>query len=308
MTGAHVDVHAVLDAMAVAARRVRVIRWRDDTNANWHVWPADGERAVLRCYDASVGLGEIRYEHAVLRRLASAGWTVPAPLGDPVDHGGRWYALTAYVPGRARTVETARQRHQRGVDLARLHVAMRELGAELGQRPGWRPQHTGITVHVGLDWEEGLAALDAQHPRLAAWADAAATAVAAELASIGAADLPVTLVHGDFASWNVHYDGPRLAGVIDFGLCHLDSRPYELAIARTYRAPEMRDGYRDELARRGWPLDDLEERSIEPIDRAFRVDMVAWQLRLGLRKGSFDAEMIERQLQRALPRADGPRE
>lgn len=38
-------------------------------------------------------------------------------------------------------------------------------------------------------------------------------------------------MHGDFAEWNVHYDGDRLAGVLDFELTHLDSRPYELMSA-----------------------------------------------------------------------------
>jgi len=61
--------------------------------------------------------------------------------------------------------------------------------------------------------------------------------------------LPITLIHGDFAEWNVHYRHGRLAGVIDFGLTHQDTRPYELAIARTYRAPETADAHRGELAR-----------------------------------------------------------
>ena len=71
----------------------------------------------------------------------------------------------------------------------------------------------------------------------------------AALAAIGAAEQPITLIHGDFAEWNVHYRHGRLAGVIDFGLTHQDTRPYELAIARTYRAPETADAHRGELAR-----------------------------------------------------------
>ena len=105
-------------------------------------------------------------------------------------------------------------------------------------------------------------------------------------------------MHGDFAEWNVHYEGNRLAGIIDFGLTHLDSRPYELAIARTYRSPETIDAYREELAANGWPLTELEEACIEPIHHAFRVDMVAWQLDLGQRTGAYDFAMIDRQLAR----------
>jgi homoserine kinase type II len=182
--------------------------------------------------------------------------------------------------------------------MARLQIAMRELVPELGQRPGWRPQHTATTVNADICWRDCIDALSAAHQGLAEWAEAAAAATAAELAAIGADELPLTLIHGDFASWNVHYVGAELVGVIDFGLSHLDSRPYELAIARTYRAVEVRDGFRDELARVGSPLTDLEERAIEPIQRAFRVDMVAWALDAGLRTGRFDVEMIESQLAR----------
>jgi Ser/Thr protein kinase RdoA (MazF antagonist) len=132
---------------------------------------------------------------------------------------------------------------------------------------------------------------------------AAVAASRAELAAIGAGDLPVTLVHGDFHEGNVHYldddrGRERLAGVIDFGLTHLDSRPYELAIARSYRSPELRAAYRDELTRQGWPLSPLEVAAIEPLDRAFRVDMVAWQLAEGLRLGRFATDLIERHLAR----------
>jgi Ser/Thr protein kinase RdoA (MazF antagonist) len=43
-------------------------------------------------------------------------------------------------------------------------------------------------------------------------ADAAAgTQVHDSLAALGAGDLPVMVVHGDFAEWNVHYRHGRLA-------------------------------------------------------------------------------------------------
>jgi hypothetical protein len=94
----------------------------------------------------------------------------------------------------------------------------------------------------------------------------------------------------------VHYRHGRLAGVIDFGLAHQDTRPYELAIARTYRAPEAADAYRDELARGGWPLSALEEAAIGPVYHAFRVGMAAWELDHGLKTGEYNLAAIERQL------------
>jgi homoserine kinase type II len=118
------------------------------------------------------------------------------------------------------------------------------------------------------------------------------------LAALGADELPVMVMHGDFAEWNVHYDCDGPAGVIDFGLTHVDSRPFELAIARGYRAPEMVDAYRAELAAGGWPLSDLEEAALTPVYHAFRVGMAAAEMEDGLRTGHYDLAMIERQLSR----------
>jgi Ser/Thr protein kinase RdoA (MazF antagonist) len=175
---------------------------------------------------------------------------------------------------------------------------LRVLGSRLGQRAGWQPQHEGVTVHSDIDWDTCLRAFAAIDSRLATWADRAATRTRTALSTIGADRLPVAVVHGDFAEWNVHRDDDRVVGIVDFGLTHLDSRPYELAIARTYRSPETVVAYREELARIGWPLTDLEEAAIEPLHHAFRVDMTAWQLDHGRRTGSYDLAMIERQLAR----------
>ena len=153
-------------------------------------------------------------------------------------------------------------------------------------------------MRSGRPWAERVAGLASVSPRLAAWAQAAATQAHESLAALGADELPVIVVHGDFAAWNVHYDRERLAGVIDFGLTHVDTRPFELAIARAYRAPEMLDAYRAELAAGGWPLSELEEAALTPVYRAFRVGMAAAEMEDGLVTGVYDLAMIERQLAR----------
>ena len=177
-------------------------------------------------------------------------------------------------------------------------MALRGLYQRIGQRPGWRPQHSAVTANTGIDWQACVRQLTAVSPRLGAWAHAAAGQTRAALAAIGAGELPTTIIHGDFAEWNVHYQNGRLAGVIDFGLAHQDSRPYELAIARTYRAPETAHAYRGELARSGWPLSALEEAAITPIYHAFRLDLTAWELDHGLKTGEYNLTAIERQLTR----------
>jgi homoserine kinase type II len=253
---------------------------------------------VLRRYLPGQGPDEVGYEHAVLAHLAAAGWVVPEPVSDLVPCHGLWYGLTRYVPGGAVAPESPAQRARRGRDLARLHLAVRGLGERIGQRPGWRAQHTGLMVNTAADPRACLRALTRIRPDLGAWAAAAVTDTRAALATAAVADLPAEVVHGDFAEWNVHYAGDQLAGVVDFGLTHLDSRPYELAIARTYRAPEVVAAYRAELDRGGWPLTAAEEAALTPVYRAFRLDMALDAAGDGLRSGDWDLAMIERQLAR----------
>jgi Ser/Thr protein kinase RdoA (MazF antagonist) len=289
---------SLIDLLGVEAERVLVLKDVPGEIGSWLIERADGQRSVLRRYHPDATREDLRYEHEVLRYLAEAGWAVPAPLGELLRCENLWYCLTRYVPGQAIRDEDAEQQRRRGRDLARLHLALRGLAGWLGQRVGWRSQHQGVSLHTAVDWTACLLALSALDRRLAAWAEAAAEQTQGALAAIGAGALPVTVVHGDFASWNVHYQHGQLAGVIDFGLTHMDSRPYELAIARTWRAPAMLDAYRTELARLGWPLSDLEEAAILPLYHAFRLDQIAWLLTDGLRTGQYDLAAIERQLAR----------
>ena len=286
----------VLDAMGLAAGDVSVLKDVPFENGSWLVKAPNRTPFVLRRYHDQATREEIAYEHAVLLHLSGLGWVVPHPVGELTYHEGRWYWPTRFVPGQAVSDEDPDQRRRRGSDLALLHVALRELRDKLGQRSRWRPQHCGTTVHVDIDWDECIRRFRQVSPRLASWAARAADETHRLLVEIGADGLDLTVVHGDFAEWNVHYESGRLVGVIDFGLTHADSRPYELAIARTWRSPETIDSYRSELVRAGWPLTDVEEAAIEPINRAFRIDMVSWQLDHGRRTGKYDLKMIERQL------------
>ncbi len=288
----------VLAMLGVRPRRVAVLTDVPRENGNWLVETTAGLRCVLRRYHHRTTQHDLRYEHAVLDHLADAGWVVPAAISEPVCVHGSWWCLTRYVPGEAIRAEDADQRSRRGRDLARLHLALRGLDERLGQRPGWRPQHVAVSVRTDNDWQECASGLASVSPRLASWAQAAASAAHASLAAVGAGDLPLLVVHGDFAEWNVHYENGRLAGVIDFGLTHEDTRPYELAIARTHRAPQAVESYRAELAASGWPLSELEEAAIGPVYSAFRVGMAATAMQDGSRTGRYDLAMIERQLAR----------
>jgi Ser/Thr protein kinase RdoA (MazF antagonist) len=223
----------VLQALGLQPNTVTVLKDVPGENGNWLLEMPAGGCLVLRRYHARATPQDLAYEHSVLGYLARAGWIVPEPAGDLVQFDGLWYCPTRYVPGGAISQESNRQRRRRGRDLARLHLALRGLGEKIGQRPGWRAQHAGVTVHTGVDWDTCVGALTEVSPRLGAWAAAAATQARDSLAAIGAGELPVIVVHGDFHEQNVHYQRGHLAGVVDFGLTHVDSRPYEAG----HRAP-----------------------------------------------------------------------
>jgi Ser/Thr protein kinase RdoA (MazF antagonist) len=290
---------AVLAAFGLDRHRVTVLSDVPGGNANWLVTDEAGHRLVLRGHHGEATFEDLVWEYAVLHQLAGTGWNVPAPVGELTGHQGRWYGLTRYVPGQPVRPEGPAEQDERGQVLARLHLALRELGDRIGPRPGWQPQHTHTMMNARFDWDGSVLALAAVSPRLAGWAVAAAAEAGRALETVGAAGLPVMVVHGDFAEWNVHYTGGHLTGIIDFGLAHLDSRPFELAMARTYRAPRAAAAYRAELARLGWPLSPAEEAAIEPVYQAVRVGLAAWPMELGRRTGHFDLAAIERQLSRS---------
>lgn len=294
-----VEVEAALRGLGVSAAASTVLKDEQFGNSSWFVESADRGRMVLRRYHDRATAADIAYEHAVLLHLASTGWAVPAPIGEPVELHGRIYCLNRFVPGKPATATSLEAQTRRGRDLARLHIDLRGLAERLGQRPGWQAQHRAVAVRLVISWDRCLSAFADVDRHLAEWAARAAEDSQAALADLDAQGLPEIVVHGDFAEWNVHYgtDGV-LAGVIDFGLTHVDSRPYELAIARTYRAPTMADAYRAELYALSWPLDELEEACVQPIYSAFRVDMVAWLLDHGFRTSGYDLKAIERHLAR----------
>jgi Ser/Thr protein kinase RdoA (MazF antagonist) len=279
----------VADLLGLRGARVSVLKDQPLANGSWLAGTL-----VLRRYHERATLEDVAYEQSVLRYLDDAGWVVPAAVSPVVQVEDRLWCLTRYVPGEPASADDPR----RGRDLAQLHLTMRDLclGQRLGQRPGWRVQHTGPTVHTGIDWLTNVRALSSMSPRLGSLAARVAADAASALAAVGADALPLQVVHGDFTSWNVHYSEGGLSGVIDFGLTHLDSRPYELAIARTYRSPAVLASYRAELAALGWPLSELEEAAIGPVYRAFRVDMAVWLMETGRVSGTWNLAGIERQL------------
>jgi homoserine kinase type II len=176
--------------------------------------------------------------------------------------------------------------------LARLHEDLSDL--ELGRRPGFYQACDLDAMGAFQGWDLGVDALRELRPDLADWAVRAMNDAKALVSEHGLRELPQTIVHGDFAAWNLHVDADgRFAGVIDFDLCHPDIRAWEFVIARVHRAPELLAGYQ-RAAR--VPLAGDELAAIGPLQVVFRVLMVMAELWNGRRSGRFDEAMIERQL------------
>jgi Ser/Thr protein kinase RdoA (MazF antagonist) len=237
---------------------------------------------------------EVAYELEVLRHLGRLGWPVPVPAADLLELGGRLYSLCAYVAGGPCDT-SARTNRDRGTLLARLlHVDLLPLRDRLGQRPSWRMQPDLDDPRLERARREGLDMLRSADGALAEEVDQAEAAGRAELRGLRLEALPRFLLHGDFTAGNVRQRRGRPCGAIDFDLCHVGSRPWELVIARLQRAPEMLDGYRSEAARLGIRLSAEEEGTLPGVYRAFRAGMIGWALADGARAGSIDRDFIWR--------------
>ncbi|MDX2968657.1 phosphotransferase enzyme family protein [Kribbella solani] len=287
-----------LDSFGLDVDRLEPTRPGDDQsvgNGNWHLWTRGGEHFILRRYHLLHTDVDLRFERAVLDHLAARGWCVPVVVAGPVEYDGRLWAVTRFVPGQPHRDETVGQRRERGAILARLHGDLPEL--DLGTRPGFFPAADLDAMGAFQSWDRGIELLGERRPDLADRSVRAMAYAKDLVAEHALLDLPRTVVHGDFASWNLHFDETgRFAGVIDFDLCHPDSRAWELVIARVDRAPELVAGYQAATAD---PLTEYELAAIEPLQVVLRVLMVMAELWTGQQNGAFNEPMIVRQLDRA---------
>ncbi|TDW94692.1 homoserine kinase type II [Kribbella pratensis] len=283
----------VTAALGIEPARLEPTRPGDEEsvrNGNWHLWTSDGEHHILRRYHLLRTAEDLAYETQVLDHLTARGWCVPARIAGPIQYDDRLWAATRFVPGTPHQDETVAQQTERGEVLARLHADLSDL--DLGSRPGFFQAADLDAMGEFQGWDRGVELLREQRPDLADRAARAMDGAKELVREYGLLGLPQTIVHGDFASWNLHFDDDgRLAGVIDFDLCHLDSRVWELVIGRVQ--PDMLAGYQRAAAE---PLTEHELAAIEPLRVVFRVLMVMAELWNGRQEGRFDEVTIARQL------------
>ena len=205
-------------------------------------WLVEHERShlVVRRYPEHP-FPDIAYELEVLSRLNGDGWPVPVAVEEPVDVDGRTWCLSKFLPGTCRTTNGPEDRRERGRRLAELHEATTPL-IEMGQRRGF-----GLSDEVICDPE--LDDVIRQYEKLRPseghvlrwhidqareWFD-----------RLDLDQTETTVLHSDFAPWNLLYEGESLTGILDFDATHLNYRVADFALAWRGYQDEVIEGYEE---------------------------------------------------------------
>jgi len=268
----------LLDAWAIP-------RPRELTRAQWgvsnetHFVRSEAGDHVLRLY-TNKQQQAIRFEHELLRRLATADLTFRTPLplqteaGDTIAieiESARSAALFRRIPGEHLDDEDVVGVGRAAAAYAALDLA---LGAIERTDVAASPFSGDLrTVHSAISDLSQLESLGG--PEARALADSAAEYAAAIYGS-----LPVQLVHGDFALGNVLVRAGHVRGVLDFEYAGWNVRAYELAgalgnvLAKGNRAKLWRpvlEGYLGTLA-----LDPAEIAALPALVRLQRAIILVW--------------------------------
>lgn len=238
-------------------------------NTHWVV-QTKAERVVLRLYGANCTPAEVSYELAVLRHLKECGWPVATPLAETFQSDVGMWCLFTYVPGRQRIPRTSAGKYSeeftRGKLLAQLHADLASL-TDLGQRERWKTTPRGLFDRQGkpsaVNVLTDFANRDPERGELLLAYNERAALLLKELSSDEA---PMTVVHGDFTSWNMRYSRGVLTGLFDFDSARLDLRVADFALSWRGSYKGVIDGYTNES-----PLNSTEQALVVPVFWAFMV-------------------------------------
>jgi Ser/Thr protein kinase RdoA (MazF antagonist) len=237
------DVDTILDVWGLPRPRV-VARAMGGYQNNTLLVSCDSGEFVLRVYSNVVDPARQRFEHELLRRLATAelSFAVPHPLpsddGDALRVvGGRLAVLFARIPGETLPKDGGGYIGRAAAALAELDAALAGL-REFDHHP---PAFDGdlTRVHPLADDLAGAvdeSGLDLDH-RSALLRGLERTAA---LAKLMYASLPQQVTHGDFGFGNTLVRNGRITGLLDFEHSGVDVRAMDLAVG-LYRFPAYDD-------------------------------------------------------------------
>ncbi|WP_211241169.1 phosphotransferase enzyme family protein [Pseudonocardia spinosispora] len=183
----------------------------------------NGHRAVARLGHRTDA--DLAWETHLMRHLARAGMTVPAPI--PTTHG-RYFAqglvVMTYIPGR--TPETETDWRRVADTLRRLH----RLTRGWAQRPGWRSSTDLLHTETGT--RVNLAAMPAESVQRcrAAWARLTNRASCVVHGDPNPTNIRITNDHVALIDWDeAHLDAPDLDLALPHNAAGLDHHTYDIA-------------------------------------------------------------------------------
>ncbi len=180
------------------------------------------------------------YELAVLTRMRTMGWPVAAAIEEPAEIEGRTWCLFPWLRGQP-PERGPQERRRRGRLLAGLHESTSQL-VDLGQRPGWVRADEVVGDPELVAAVRNYESLFPDDGHVLRWhLEQAREAFAA--VEVERADCLV--LHGDFSPWNLHYEGERLTGALDFDATHLNFRVSDFALSWRGWQDELLDGYEE---------------------------------------------------------------
>ena len=218
-------------------------RWhrveRGYVNETWAVDTLQGSYVLRRRHPRLCDREAIAAQHALIAHLRSAGF--PAPTIVPTRAGGTFleldgevYELQARVPGQVRDQLEPSHRAAAARTLAHYHLSVAGFDAPALHRPRERylpSSLVSIFASCVAGWEGGLpsGAID-----LVARLRWHVRDLSVRLC--GLEGLASLVVHGDYYTENLIFDGQRIVGVVDYDEAHWAWRAIEVAEALIYFA------------------------------------------------------------------------
>ena len=254
------------------------------SSLNWLVRRGE-QLLVLREDQDLFELGRQRLGEAISWRatarasVGASGWPVPLSVERPLWTHGSWWTLETFVPGQP--AELTPERH--AALLARWQELRLDLD-ELGPQPH-RLDHLAVLSDDDA-WRLFADVEDTEDRR---WLRQRLEQVLplAERVDWGAS--PRRLVHGDLVSQNLLWQGPTLAGVLDFELATVDRRVTELIHTWRCRYDDVVLAY-DAHA----PLNDHEWRMLLVDWWALLLSLSLFHLKRGREPGRWELEALRR--------------
>jgi homoserine kinase type II len=216
----------LLDTWALPRPRELTRATRGISNATWFVRSDAGDH-VLRLY-LNKRVEQIRLEHELLRRLATADLTfrTPKPLeteaGDTLAievDSAHPAALFRRIEGEPLDDEDAAGIAKAAAAFARLDIALAGIDRTDVSSPLFsgdlRTVHTAITDLAQVEEIAGSQAMQLAYE-------------AGESAAVIYSSLPTQLIHGDFSLGNVLVRAGRVRGILDFEYAGRNVRAMEL--------------------------------------------------------------------------------